>query len=78
LTSQIFQHWKAFGESCLHAKSIFSLQTKDAYKFLENSPSALTPEQWKKEYETVIEQLNKIDPDPFHYKVPGAPAAITQ
>ncbi|KAG1931148.1 uncharacterized protein LOC120473344 [Pimephales promelas] len=71
-------HWKAFGESCLHAKSIFSLQTKDAYKFLENSPSALTPEQWKKEYETVIEQLNKIDPDPFHYKVPGAPAAITQ
>ncbi|XP_056108113.1 uncharacterized protein LOC130086032 [Rhinichthys klamathensis goyatoka] len=68
-------HWKAFGESCLHAKSIFSLQTKDAYKFLETSPSALTPEQWKNEYETVIEELNKINPDPFN---PEAPAAITQ
>ncbi|XP_077067497.1 uncharacterized protein LOC143721149 [Siphateles boraxobius] len=69
------EHWKAFGETCLHAKSIFSLQTKDAYKFLETSPSALTPEQWKKEYETVIEDLNKINPDPFN---PKAPAAITQ
>ncbi|XP_039519069.1 uncharacterized protein LOC120473346 [Pimephales promelas] len=68
-------HWKAFGESCLHAKSIFSLQTKDAYKFLETSPSALTTEQWKIEYETVIEELNKINPDPFN---PEAPAAITQ
>ncbi|XP_077066049.1 uncharacterized protein LOC143720459 [Siphateles boraxobius] len=68
-------HWKAFGETCLHAKSIFSLQTKDAYKFLETSPSALTPEQWKKENETVIEDLNKINPDPFN---PEAPASITQ
>ncbi|KAK7117892.1 hypothetical protein R3I94_023191 [Phoxinus phoxinus] len=66
-------HWKAFGESCLHAKSIFSLQTKDAYKFLETSPSTLTPEQWKKEYDTVIEDLNKINPDPFN---PEAPAPI--
>ncbi|KAK7117893.1 hypothetical protein R3I94_023191 [Phoxinus phoxinus] len=64
-------HWKAFGESCLHAKSIFSLQTKDAYKFLETSPSTLTPEQWKKEYETVIEDLNKINPDPFNAKAPA-------
>ncbi|KAK7121207.1 hypothetical protein R3I93_022336 [Phoxinus phoxinus] len=65
--------WKAFGESCLHAKSIFSLQTSDAYKFLETSPSALTPEQWREEYDTVIEDLNKINLDPFN---PEAPAPI--
>ncbi|CAM4735130.1 hypothetical protein PO909_021344 [Leuciscus waleckii] len=69
-------HWKTFGECCLNAKSIFSLQTKDAYKFLETSPSALTPEQWKKEYETVIEDLNKISPDPFNPKAPAPIAPI--
>ncbi|XP_048015572.1 uncharacterized protein LOC125248039 [Megalobrama amblycephala] len=68
-------HWKAFGESCLNAKSIFSLQTKDAYKFLETSPSSLSPEEWKKEYDAVIVDLNKINPDPF---TPEAPAPITQ
>ncbi|XP_016325277.1 uncharacterized protein LOC107675445 [Sinocyclocheilus anshuiensis] len=42
------QNWKVFGESCLYAKGIFSLQTKDAFKFLEISPSSLPPEEWKK------------------------------
>ncbi|KAK9952597.1 hypothetical protein ABG768_018424 [Culter alburnus] len=68
-------HWKAFGESCLNAKSIFSLQTKDAYKFLETSPSSLSPEEWKKQYDAVIVDLNKINLDPF---TPKAPAPITQ
>ncbi|XP_067292938.1 uncharacterized protein [Pseudorasbora parva] len=66
------KHWKAFGEGCLSAKSIFSLQTKDAYKFLEVSPSSLTPEAWKKEYETVMEELKKINPDNSSAQAPPA------
>ncbi|CAM4735126.1 hypothetical protein PO909_021346 [Leuciscus waleckii] len=68
--------WKAFGESCLNAKSIFSMQTKDAYKFLETSPSALTPEEWRTQYETVIEDLNKISLDPYNPKAPAPIAPI--
>lgn len=71
---QIFQHWKSFGESCLNAKCIFSLQTKDAYKFLETSPSSLSLEEWKKQYDAVIVDLNKINLDPF---TPKEPAPIT-
>ncbi|XP_016085755.1 uncharacterized protein [Sinocyclocheilus grahami] len=69
------RHWKDFGESCLNAKGIFSLQTKDAYKFLETSPSSLSPEEWKRQYDSVIVQLNKICPDPC---TPQAKAAIAQ
>ncbi|KAI2648201.1 50S ribosomal protein L29 [Labeo rohita] len=58
------KHWKAFGEYCLSARGIFSLQTKDAYKFLETSPSSLSKEEWKRQYDAVIVQLNKICPDP--------------
>lgn len=58
--SQIFQHWKAFGESCLKAKKSFSLQNKDAYKFLEFNPSALSREEWKRRYEIVRADLAKM------------------
>lgn len=59
----IFQHWKSFGEYCLSARGIFSLQTKDAYNFLEASPSSLSKEEWKRQYDAVIVKLNKICPD---------------
>ncbi|XP_016420223.1 uncharacterized protein LOC107749525 [Sinocyclocheilus rhinocerous] len=68
------QHWKAFGESCLYARGIFSLQSKNAYKFLEISPSSLSEDEWKEQYNAVIVQLNKISPDPF---TPSARAAIS-
>ncbi|XP_016115979.1 uncharacterized protein [Sinocyclocheilus grahami] len=68
------QHWKAFGESCLYARGIFSLQSKNAYKFLEISPSSLSKDEWKEQYNAVIVQLNKISPDPF---TPSARAAIS-
>lgn len=58
---QIFQHWKAFGESCLNAKSAFSLQNKDAYKFLEFNPSSLSPQEWKRRYDNVKADLTKTD-----------------
>ncbi|XP_026054733.1 uncharacterized protein si:dkey-7i4.24 [Carassius auratus] len=54
--------WSSFGEGCKNASFIFKLQTKDAYKFLEVSPSSLSKEQWQIEYECVKEKLTKIDP----------------
>ncbi|KAL0147171.1 hypothetical protein M9458_057695, partial [Cirrhinus mrigala] len=54
--------WSSFGACCKKASVIFKLQTKDAYKFLEVSPSSLSKEQWEREYESVKEQLQKIDP----------------
>ncbi|KAK2867473.1 hypothetical protein Q8A67_025590 [Cirrhinus molitorella] len=66
------EHWKAFGESCLNAKGIFSLQNKDAYNFLETSPSSLSPQEWKRQYDSVIVELNKINPDPCILKPPAA------
>ncbi|XP_067292684.1 uncharacterized protein [Pseudorasbora parva] len=55
------ENWKAFGESCLTAKRAFSLQNKDAYKFLNFIPSYLTPEEWKRQYDTVQTNLTKMD-----------------
>ncbi|RXN37836.1 myosin heavy chain [Labeo rohita] len=54
--------WNSFGAGCKKASRMFKLQTKDAYKFLEVSPSSLSKEQWQTEYESVKEQLQKIDP----------------
>ncbi|KAF4115326.1 hypothetical protein G5714_002815 [Onychostoma macrolepis] len=53
--------WSSFGEGCKKASVIFKLQTKNAYRFLEVSPSSLSKEQWQKEYESVKKQLEKID-----------------
>ncbi len=55
------QAWSSFGEGCKKASVIFKLQSKNAYRFLEVSPSSLSLEQWQKEYESVKEQLEKID-----------------
>ncbi|RXN16690.1 restin-like protein [Labeo rohita] len=54
--------WSCFGAGCKKASVIFKIQAKDAYKFLEVSPSSLSKEQWQTEYESVKEQLQKIDP----------------
>ncbi|CAM4573870.1 unnamed protein product [Leuciscus chuanchicus] len=56
--------WNSFGEGCKKASVIFKLQTKDAYRFLEVSPSSLSKEEWQKAYESVKKQLEKIDPPP--------------
>nr|XP_055054324.1 restin homolog [Misgurnus anguillicaudatus] len=54
--------WGSFGEGCNKASVIFKLHTKDAYKFLEVSPSSLSKEEWDKEYESVKEQLAELSP----------------
>ncbi|KAA0724209.1 hypothetical protein E1301_Tti003479 [Triplophysa tibetana] len=58
------EYWKTFGQSCLKAKDIFSLQNKDAYKFLESSPP-VDPVEWKQEYESIMEKLKNISPNPL-------------
>ncbi|KAK7118900.1 hypothetical protein R3I94_022420 [Phoxinus phoxinus] len=53
--------WICFGAGCQQASVMFKLQTKDAYKFLEVSPSSLSKEEWDIEYASVKEKLKKID-----------------
>ncbi|KAK2870511.1 hypothetical protein QQF64_021513 [Cirrhinus molitorella] len=52
--------WTEFGISCMKGKKIFSIQSNQAYKFLEISPSSLSKEDWEKEYDNVKEKLEKI------------------
>ncbi|KAI2644237.1 hypothetical protein H4Q32_027860 [Labeo rohita] len=56
------EEWKKFGISCMKANQIFSVQSSQAYKFLEVSPSSLSKEEWQKEYESVKQKLEKIRP----------------
>ncbi|XP_067291137.1 chromosome partition protein Smc-like [Pseudorasbora parva] len=65
--------WSSFGEGCKKASVIFKLQTKDAYRFLEVSPSSLSKEEWQKEYESVKKRLENIDP-PKRLTSSGTPA----
>ncbi|XP_067233785.1 uncharacterized protein [Chanodichthys erythropterus] len=43
------QDWKRFGECCQRAQNIFSIQSRDAYKFLEVNPSSLSKDEWNKQ-----------------------------
>ncbi|XP_055056775.1 uncharacterized protein [Misgurnus anguillicaudatus] len=54
--------WCSFGEGCKKASVIFKLNTRDAYKFLEVSPSSLSKEEWDKEYNSVKKQLEDLSP----------------
>nr|XP_055054323.1 uncharacterized protein LOC129439621 [Misgurnus anguillicaudatus] len=65
--------WGSFGEGCKKASVIFKLNTKDAYKFLEVSPSSLSKEEWAKEYESVKELLEELSP-PKQVTDPETPA----
>lgn len=55
--------WKKFGISCMKANQIFSVQSSQAYSFLEINPSSLTKDEWQKECESVKEKLKKIKPN---------------
>lgn len=70
--SLIFQYWKRFGLCCQRAQGIFSVQSKDAYKFLEINPSSLSQDERNKQYKTIMEKLKKINPQG------SAKAAIAQ
>ncbi|XP_073797348.1 uncharacterized protein [Danio rerio] len=57
------QGWTNFGNSCMKANSIFSVQANDAYKFLEVNPSSLSKEDWEKEYNLIKDKLENIKPN---------------
>ncbi|XP_018930068.1 restin homolog [Cyprinus carpio] len=54
--------WQRFGECCQRAQVIFSVQSKDAYKFLEMNPSSLSKDEWDEQHKSIIEKLNQISP----------------
>ncbi|KTG03108.1 hypothetical protein cypCar_00028696 [Cyprinus carpio] len=54
--------WQRFGECCQRAQVIFSVQSKDAYKFLETNPSSLSKDEWDEQHKSIIEKLNQISP----------------
>ncbi|XP_026120791.1 uncharacterized protein LOC113100217 [Carassius auratus] len=58
------KYWKRFGSSCQKAQGVFSVQSKNAYKFLEINPSSLSEEERKKQYLSITAKLKKINPDP--------------
>ncbi|MCJ8736336.1 hypothetical protein PDJAM_G00258610 [Pangasius djambal] len=58
------KYWKTFGICCQRAHGVFSVQPRDAYKFLEINPSSLSEEERKKEYLSIMEKLEKINPEP--------------
>ncbi|XP_058625865.1 stonustoxin subunit alpha-like isoform X3 [Onychostoma macrolepis] len=58
------KHWEIFGLCCQRVQGAFSVQSKDAYKFLEINPSSLSEEERKRQYVSITEKLKKINPDP--------------
>uniref|UniRef100_UPI0037E7BBB7 putative leucine-rich repeat-containing protein DDB_G0290503 n=1 Tax=Semicossyphus pulcher TaxID=241346 RepID=UPI0037E7BBB7 len=56
--------WSKFRVGCISVRSIFALKNKDAYKFLEISPSSLTAEQWQQKYDNLKERLENFYPTP--------------
>ncbi|RXN14865.1 restin-like protein [Labeo rohita] len=56
------KHWQSFGACCQRASGIFSVQSRDAYKFLETDPSTLSEAEWKEQYESIMEKLKQITP----------------
>ncbi|XP_059403605.1 uncharacterized protein LOC132137746 isoform X1 [Carassius carassius] len=58
------KYWKRFGVCCQKAQGVFSVQSRDAYKFLEVNPSSLSEEERKKQYLSITEKLKKINPKP--------------
>ncbi|KAG7487368.1 hypothetical protein MATL_G00022460 [Megalops atlanticus] len=54
------KYWASFGAICLSVKGTFSVESKDAYKFLEFSPSSLSKEKWQEQYDSVQKQLKEV------------------
>ncbi|XDV48119.1 hypothetical protein PO909_017593, partial [Leuciscus waleckii] len=53
--------WNTFGQNCQKASRILYVQSKDAYQFLETSPSSLSESHWEEQYKSVMKKLNQIN-----------------
>ncbi|XDV48202.1 hypothetical protein PO909_017654 [Leuciscus waleckii] len=58
----VIAFWNSFGAECYRAQGIFSVQSKDAYKFLEINPSSLSENERNAQYKSIMERLKKINP----------------
>ncbi|KAF4095503.1 uncharacterized protein LOC131533398 [Onychostoma macrolepis] len=56
------EHWKSFGGCCRTVQGVFSVQSKDVYKFLEINPSSLSEDERKEQFESVMMKLKQISP----------------
>ncbi|XP_016323960.1 uncharacterized protein LOC107674493 [Sinocyclocheilus anshuiensis] len=56
------KYWQRFGACSQRAQGVFSVQSKDAYKFLEINPSWLTEEERSKQYASIMKKLKKNGP----------------
>ncbi|KAK2870505.1 hypothetical protein Q8A67_024897 [Cirrhinus molitorella] len=56
------EYWNTFGGCCQSAQGVFSVQSKDAYKFLEINPSSLSEDERMEQYKSVMKKLNQISP----------------
>ncbi|XP_070297246.1 repetitive organellar protein-like [Salvelinus sp. IW2-2015] len=54
--------WNTFRGRCQNVMVMFSVQSKDAYNFLETSPSSLTQEEWQEMYDGVTAKLYSFYP----------------
>ncbi|KAJ7983350.1 hypothetical protein DPEC_G00379950 [Dallia pectoralis] len=54
--------WNDFKCGCAKVMTMFSVQSKDAYKFLEVCPSSLSKEEWQIQYDAVNTKLNAFYP----------------
>ncbi|KAL4604995.1 hypothetical protein GN956_G25365 [Arapaima gigas] len=73
--------WGNFGVACLKVRGAFSIQSKDAYKFLEVNPSSLSEEEWQKQYDDVQKQLDALyesPPPAIKQNPPEAPVIVEQ
>ncbi|XP_041727708.1 uncharacterized protein LOC121558378 [Coregonus clupeaformis] len=54
--------WKTFGGRCQKVMGMYSVQSKDAYKFLETNPSSLNQQEWQEMYDAVTAKLYSFYP----------------
>ncbi|KTG03105.1 hypothetical protein cypCar_00028695 [Cyprinus carpio] len=56
------EYWKTFGVSCRRAQGVFSVQSENAYKFLDINRSSLSEDEQMEQYKSVMEKLKQISP----------------
>ncbi|XP_051970189.1 uncharacterized protein LOC127634614 isoform X1 [Xyrauchen texanus] len=64
--------WTSFRVSCEKAQGMFSVQSRDAYKFLEISVSSLSQKEWNEQYQSLIEKMKSINPESVEEPKPAA------
>ncbi|KAL7868480.1 hypothetical protein SRHO_G00098640 [Serrasalmus rhombeus] len=62
IVTEAQQDWKRFESVCTNVQKQLCTQNKQAYIFLEVSPSSLTKEAWDRRYDDVKKKLSQTEP----------------